>query len=1789
MQTVNDLRFSDGTNSAIYETADSDNDTDPINGNELLTNGETYFIGSTTEDCTRVSVTVNVAAADTPDNTLFPGRNDFTLAPCISSNFTVADLEGLFITENGYTLEVYLDESGSNALPENQELSPNESYFVGQVSSIEGNCPSTRAAVGYDPTVAPAPNTESAQNLCEGATVADLVATGTEGNTQAIRWYRSMASNSPLADDVELIDGEDYFASQIVNDRNDPFPPCETQMSDRARVIVTLEDFDAGADVTETICQDDLQTRLGNGESPTAVFLSLVDNRSLPSEVSFNPSIASLANDYNSNPFQTFTTLATFTTEEGCEDDVELNLTVLANPDAGENGTVTLSPSDDPINLIDVLNGTPDLGGTWSPGDGTFDPSTDTAGDFTYTVDNGTCSDSATVTVIVEDCQDAAPNNSITFCNDEIDAAVDDVDDIDDIYFSLLPEGTPTDGTFTPTIQQLLTRYSQNNIQDFTTTYSYSEGECDYSVDLTITITEADPANAGSFDNIETVCSNTDIIDLATLTNNDPAANTEGTFTGTGVTNNIFDPSTGAGDYTITYTVADSQPCVTGTETATFTISVGESTANAGDSNTDANIACGGIFSSPATEEEVTDYLTSLLSADADANGTFSNVASITNSINNNLEGPFNSTYTVGEGTSCEDSASLAFTMGEGAIALPDNAITFCNDEIDEAIDDIDSIDDIYFSLLPEGTPTDGTFTPPILDLLGQYNLNPIQDFTTTYSYSEGECDYSADLTITIIEADPANAGSFDNIETVCSNTDVIDLATLTNNDPAANTEGTFTGTGVTNNTFDPSTGAGDYTITYTVADSQPCVTGTETATFTISVGESSANAGDSNTDANIACGGIFSSPATEEEVTDYLTSLLSADADANGTFSNVASITNSINNNLEGPFNSTYTVGEGTSCEDSASLAFTMGEGAIALPDNAITFCNDEIDEAIDDIDSIDDIYFSLLPEGTPTDGTFTPPILDLLGQYNLNPIQDFTTTYSYSEGECDYSADLTITIIEADPANAGSFDNIETVCSNTDVIDLATLTNNDPAANTEGTFTGTGVTNNTFDPSTGAGDYTITYTVADSQPCVTGTETATFIISVQDSEVSTEISRTLCVTEAADFIGSQAQSLDYLQTLIEEAGVEDFDSENYNSEAVVEAGNLSDYIGSPSGETATFTFQYTDALEIGCGDGTISIDITINNLQDAEAGVIEDQSVCISEGMIDLSEFLTVNSFSGGTFTGDNVIDGMFDASVGPNDEGYQITYTVDDSSDCVTPGSMDTADFTITVIEAIDAGADKSVELCRASVETFTLTQTRNFYINLLDVDVPTNGTFEPTIQQIIEDFNNNEDQTAFTTSYTVSNGGCTDNVELTAVLVDEIPAEIGTIDNPAPVCRNAEDVDLFSYLPEGANLNGRFEGYEDGTFSPTMMGEGDFEITYTLTEDSPCTTGEASATFTITVQDAAFAGMDMDIAACQNDGVQNLFDFLSVDADTNGEFTLEDGTVVTDGMMDPSAFDAGTYTVTYTVAAINDCGDDTAEFTITVQEVGDAPVVGDATFCAILDPTGADLTAGNEDLTFYTDANLTMMVANDAPLTEGTYYVTQLGDAGCESAATTFEVSITDPGTPTIEDANQTFCQFDDPTIADLNDAIDQTSNVTWYASADSTDPLSTGTALQDGVTYFASLYDPASDCDSSQRLAVNVSLECDFFIPEGISPNGDQLNDDFEIRYIEDFYPNYTIEIYNRWGDSVYKGNANTPNWDGTSNQGSFGDGLLPVGVYFYYLDFKDGSTEPRRGKVYLSR
>lgn len=92
----------------------------------------------------------------------------------------------------------------------------------------------------------------------------------------------------------------------------------------------------------------------------------------------------------------------------------------------------------------------------------------------------------------------------------------------------------------------------------------------------------------------------------------------------------------------------------------------------------------------------------------------------------------------------------------------------------------------------------------------------------------------------------------------------------------------------------------------------------------------------------------------------------------------------------------------------------------------------------------------------------------------------------------------------------------------------------------------------------------------------------------------------------------------------------------------------------------------------------------------------------------------------------------------------------------------------------------------------------------------------------------------------------------------------------------------------------------------------------------------------------------------------------------------------------------------------------------------------------------------------------------------------------------------------------------------------------------------------------------------------------ISVDCPIEIPQGLSPNGDGLNDLLLIEAPHD------LKIYNRHGKLVYVGNQNKP-WDGTANRGTYSPGkLLPVGTYFYVVVLHDAAGQILRGWVYLN-
>ena len=86
----------------------------------------------------------------------------------------------------------------------------------------------------------------------------------------------------------------------------------------------------------------------------------------------------------------------------------------------------------------------------------------------------------------------------------------------------------------------------------------------------------------------------------------------------------------------------------------------------------------------------------------------------------------------------------------------------------------------------------------------------------------------------------------------------------------------------------------------------------------------------------------------------------------------------------------------------------------------------------------------------------------------------------------------------------------------------------------------------------------------------------------------------------------------------------------------------------------------------------------------------------------------------------------------------------------------------------------------------------------------------------------------------------------------------------------------------------------------------------------------------------------------------------------------------------------------------------------------------------------------------------------------------------------------------------------------------------------------------------------------------QQPNTKPATELPFAIPGGISPNGDGVNEYWDIQGLED-YPNATVTVFNRSGQKVYSGTSQDPAWDGTTNGRE-----CPTADYYYIIDLGDG-------------
>ena len=255
----------------------------------------------------------------------------------------------------------------------------------------------------------------------------------------------------------------------------------------------------------------------------------------------------------------------------------------------------------------------------------------------------------------------------------------------------------------------------------------------------------------------------------------------------------------------------------------------------------------------------------------------------------------------------------------------------------------------------------------------------------------------------------------------------------------------------------------------------------------------------------------------------------------------------------------------------------------------------------------------------------------------------------------------------------------------------------------------------------------------------------------------------------------------------------------------------------------------------------------------------------------------------------------------------------------------------------------------------------------------------------------------------------------------------------------------------------------------------------------------------------------------------------------------------------------------------------------------------------TYKIIYELSGANSSSGNSETLLFNSSGASSftipksLITNGGPTTitiqDFIYSVTQCGANTVSISPVVF--GVTDPATPTLNPQLNLFCIQNNPTIKDLSTNVNAgTYTLIWYNTPSGGTAYTNQQVLVNGATYYAASRD-TNGCESSIRLEVMVDLTgCDqLFVTDGFSPNGDGVNDEFYVKDLELLYPKFQLEIYNRYGNMLYKGDINTPRFNGTPNQSTFdGKEIVPTGVYFYILYFNDPNKRaPKQGRLYLSR
>lgn len=627
----------------------------------------------------------------------------------------------------------------------------------------------------------------------------------------------------------------------------------------------------------------------------------------------------------------------------------------------------------------------------------------------------------------------------------------------------------------------------------------------------------------------------------------------------------------------------------------------------------------------------------------------------------------------------------------------------------------------------------------------------------------------------------------------------------------------------------------------------------------------------------------------------------------------------------------------------------------------------------------------------------------------------------------------------------------------------------------------------------------------------------------------------------------------------------------------------------GLGAGSTQTVSpITSTTYVVIGTGlngcQGTDEIDVIVNTNPIVSGGV--DQTICDGNPVI-------LNGSGANSYTWNNgVLDNVpFFPTIGI------LTYTVTgtDANGCV---NTDQVDVIVSANPNVNAGVDQIV--CEGIQVTLSGSGANSYS---WDNGISDNTSFLPSVG---------------TFTYTVSGtdgNGCT-GTDQVDVIVNPIPVPI--ISGPTTYCTGT-----FSTLA----TNNAYSSYfwsTGGTNSTENVTVVDNPITVSVTDAFGCS-GSSAATI---VDDNLSFTYDTSIQICEGDmaeihgnmetvsGVYSQTFIFGSGCDSTSNVTLTvnplpivsggndivvcegDQTSLTgagalnyvwnNGITDGIGFTpiiSNTYTVIGT--DINGClGSD--DVFVTVESVPSISFDGNVlTGCVPLAVTFTNTTIGNFiDCTWtlgngevINNCGSVSVIFNGSGFFDVTLSITTLG--GCIVSETyTDYIFVEDTPIASFIPSQTALTDFN--TEVYFNNTSIGANSYQWDfgdgAQSDLENP-SHEYDLSFSTNFTAELVaTSAVGCSDTARIEIISEEELIYYIPNSFTPDGDEFNQVFEPVFTDGFDPyDYTLLIFNRWGEIVFESHDVTIGWDGTYINST----KVADGVFLWKVEFKTLMSDER--------